>query len=1480
MKSVISLQNISNLQELKLEHTASIQGETHPLIMSSQEGLCHTVKTPLEVNDEENTTDASSDNALIMASQKGHYDVVKLLMERKPTVDAADKDGRTALIWASENGHCDIVKLLLEKNATVHMADNDGMNALIVASGKGHSNVVKLLLEKKAAINTADQDGWTALTWACTNGHCVTVKLLLEKKPIVNTVDNDGMTALKRASENGHCDIVKLLLERKDTVNTADKTGWTALMWACFNGHCDAVQLLLDWEATVNTADEAGCTALILASKFGYCDVVKVLLGRQATVNTDESYGWTALIWASFNGHCDVVKLLLDWKATVNKATLNGWTALILACKKGHDDVVKLLVERKANVNITDEQGRTALIEASQKGHCDAVKLLLNGNALVNAADKDGRTALMQSSLNGRSGVVKLLLESKATVNTVDNSGWGALALASMSGHSNVVKLMLEREAAVNAATKHGFTSLIWASDNGHFEVVRLLLEKEASVNTVTWNGMTALILASEKGHCDVVKLLLEKKAAVNQVNKYGWTALLRASHNGHCDAVRLLLEVEVIVDAADKDGRTALILASWRGHCEVVKLLLEKKAAVDAADKNGRTALIRASENGHCDVVKLLLEKNASVNTADNDGWTALIRSSKNGHHDVVKLLEKAAAKQDIETALLTACENGQWDTVKNLIDDGADVSHISEDDEIVAMYIIFAVVAKKCEPSLGKLGKNIWSHAVSQKSQYAMSCASFALVGALLYNTTNECFDSHFAQTALHDDVMYAFLPNIILNSEGGGYLFAPYQGVEGKISLHTLATAVLCKVPHTALQWLTASHRDKLVNMLGQTPLHLLAMENHIIGDMEEKIHLLTETVGFSFSDRDNNGRVPYHIACLCHNAQFLCCSHKFDSDIRTNMLLKDHLGKKPLTYMAYLLCSTTESPVVPLPLKLLSARKSLSILSQSMDPGIEMNNQLHTFTNPMLINNMLDNFRKQFKTDMTVAELSNMTNNTKDICVGAGDIASLFKCSTRGIVNLRDKQHIVTGVIHLLQLVGHEMGKMNPLFECTSDLKGSVQEYTKCGELDEIDVSLKLVNFTDYFNIQIRNDGIKVSAEIEPTCNQYWISGRFASREFCADFWQILLKALDSEATRCYIKRNCFVIENLRRKNGFVGMLYISCELDDSYQLISVDVIPTIVSDKLNGYVATLRPRHHGNKEVGDEFYQGLELSTSQKDWDLLKMLQPEVMCAYALVKMLRSLAVAFQTEQDRVYTAEELLPSYMLKTALLWILDPQKKLYSTYPDVETHMDFHIEDNTSWGDVSGFCQELLQDAKVVSGLVDTDQRKMLKTCAAGYTYLTVTDSIQLYVLETKRSDRHQQNGINLQLMQDTLYPNVEDISHQGEMIYNRQFYTKPEAERAWNKHKNENKSDGRGSYHKISYPDINEETARKCRVWARRILKVLQYLLQHDGAVWSMSKFETKQKITGVRNYYLPDQEIYAKDKNLVVALCQVLETVLE
>lgn len=74
---------------------------------------------------------------------------------------------------------------------------------------------------------------------------------------------------------------------------------------------------------------------------------------------------------------------------------------------------------------------------------------------------------------------------------------------------------------------------------------------------------------------------------------------------------------------------------------------------------------------NGQRDTVKLLLEDGADVTANDNKGWTSLIFAANHGHRDTAELLFHHVNAKDDEgrTSLPHASRNGHRDAVELLL-------------------------------------------------------------------------------------------------------------------------------------------------------------------------------------------------------------------------------------------------------------------------------------------------------------------------------------------------------------------------------------------------------------------------------------------------------------------------------------------------------------------------------------------------------------------------------------------------------------------------------------------------------------------------------------------------------------------------------------------------------------------------------------------------------------------------------------------
>ena len=152
----------------------------------------------------------------------------------------------------------------------------------------------------------------------------------------------------------------------------------------------------------------------------------------------------------------------------------------------------------------------------------------------------------------------------------------------------------------------------------------------------------TPLHVACEFGHLSTTKVLLEHGGSVAAVNKYLWSPLHLAARYGHRDILVWTLEHhhhQIDINMQDFQGWSILHTVAMNGRSSCCSVILQFQPNIELKEHTGGTALQMACQSGDKQTVRVLLENGAET-SFDNAGNTALHRATEFKHPDVVELL------------------------------------------------------------------------------------------------------------------------------------------------------------------------------------------------------------------------------------------------------------------------------------------------------------------------------------------------------------------------------------------------------------------------------------------------------------------------------------------------------------------------------------------------------------------------------------------------------------------------------------------------------------------------------------------------------------------------------------------------------------------------------------------------------------------------------------------------------------------------
>ena len=336
-----------------------------------------------------------------------------------------------------------------------------------------------------------------------------------------------------------------------------------------------------------------------------------------------------------------------------------------------------LFITNRANLNkmVQNYEIYDEAIYNKRYGDSVVKEFVNNYGADVNETDIENRTPLYHAVEANNIKAVKFLIENKADTEISSDEGITPLLLAIKNNNKKIAELLIKEG---NANVYGSYTGddiknypMYYAISQTNKNMIKLLLDNSFDLK----REPAILSYAIENSDRSIVKYLVDNGADINYQNSDGSTVLYNSIVSLDYDLFKYFLDKGSKVENNSFNKKYGNIIMAAAGSKfnnssskQPVDLVLLQNGAANSAKImndiitnfnkndinsyiNGMNALIIASGNSYIDTVRILLENGADVNSYDNDGWTSLMYAANNGDIELAKLLISNNANVNIQS-------------------------------------------------------------------------------------------------------------------------------------------------------------------------------------------------------------------------------------------------------------------------------------------------------------------------------------------------------------------------------------------------------------------------------------------------------------------------------------------------------------------------------------------------------------------------------------------------------------------------------------------------------------------------------------------------------------------------------------------------------------------------------------------------------------------------------------------------------------
>lgn len=248
--------------------------------------------------------------------------------------------------------------------------------------------------------------------------------------------------------------------------------------------------------------------------------------------------------------------------------------------------------------------------------------LLLFSNIKIFSDSLNFNYKLLHASANGKEEEVEEILKNGGDINFAAEDGYSVLMAATRTNNPMLLSNVLSRCPNINFVDSSGRTALIWSIIRKAKNAAKILLKNPyTNVYMQDVEGKTALHMAKENGlhdiaieivkHSSFSKERFMQEVSISQRDdweEYLTGLLADCVCLGKQEEIELLFSKDINLNKQIHCGNTPLIWAALKQKPQQIKFLINNGADVNVVNQNGETALICAVENGDIDSVKEIL--------------------------------------------------------------------------------------------------------------------------------------------------------------------------------------------------------------------------------------------------------------------------------------------------------------------------------------------------------------------------------------------------------------------------------------------------------------------------------------------------------------------------------------------------------------------------------------------------------------------------------------------------------------------------------------------------------------------------------------------------------------------------------------------------------------------------------------------------------------------------------------------------------